>query len=143
MTASKGDKSVISAKFGEIIVDGEVIQEVSKSEIKVTLEYFDVERANDLAKYKKFAGYEISGTMTINKVNSKFGKLIEKIIKDRYCPEINMQSTLKDKAFNGSEAIAYYGVTFEEVMLQKIDNEKFEIELPFKAREFEYLEFME
>lgn len=143
MTINKGDKSVILAKYGELIVDGEVIQEVSKSEIKVTLEYTDVERANDLVKYKKFTGYEISGTITINKINSKFGKLIEKIIKDRYAPEINMQSTLRDKAFNGAEAIAYYGVTFEEVMLQKIDNEKFEIELPFKAREFEYLEFIE
>lgn len=143
MAASKGDRTAISAKYGEIIVDGEKIQDVSKSEIKVTLEYFDVERANDLAKYKKFAGYEISGTMTINKVNSKFGRLIEQIIKDRYCPEINMQCTLVDKAFNGSEAVAFYGITFEEVTLQKIENDKFEIELPFKAREFEYLEFME
>lgn len=140
---SKGDKSVISAKYGELIVDGEVIQEVSKSEIKVSMEYFDVEIANDLSKYKKFAGYEISGTMTINKINSKFGRLIQKIIKDKYCPEITMQSILNDRAFNGSEAIAFFGVVFEEITLQKIDNDKFDFEIPFKAREFEYLDYME
>lgn len=140
---SIGDKSVIYAKYGEIIVDGEVIQEVSKSEIKVSLEYIDVEKANDLRKYRKLSGYEITGSITINKTNSKFGKLIEKIINDKYHPEINMQSILQDPAFNGSEAIAYYGITFDEIILSKIDSDKFEIELPFKAREFEYLESME
>lgn len=144
MAVSKGDRQAISTKNGEVFVDNEKIQEVVSAEIKVTLEYQDYELANDMSKYRKLTGREISGTITINKINSRFSKLIGQIIKDGYTPEINGQFILSDGAFSGSEAVALYGITFDELLLMKIaSGEKFEQELPFKAENFETLEYME
>lgn len=144
MAVSRGDKQIINTKWGEIFINGEKIQELKSAEIKVSNEYIDVEVANDMAKYRKFSGVEISGTIVINKVNSKFNKIISDMIKNRYAPEVNVQAILSDNAFNGSEVVALYGVTFDEIMLSKIGgNEGFEVELPFKANTFELLETME
>lgn len=141
---SKGDKKAISTKYGEIFVNNERVQEVLSAEIKIALNYTDYEVANDSNKYRKYIGREISGTITINKINSRFSKLISEIIKNRYTPEINAQFILSDTAFDGSEAIAVYGLTFDELLLMKIASDgKFEQELPFKAENFEILEYME
>ncbi|CAM3412956.1 phage tail tube protein [Pseudostreptobacillus hongkongensis] len=144
MAINKGDRQAISTKYGEIFINNERVQEVVSAEIKVSVEYGDIEVAGDPSKYRKYLGNEVSGTITIKKIDSKFSKIISEMIKNRYAPEINAQFVLSDNAFSGSEAVALYGVTFDEILLMKIQSgETFEQEIPFKAESFEMLEYME
>lgn len=140
---NKGDRQILSAKYGEIYINGEKILELKSAEIKLSINYVDVEVAGDYKPYRKYDGYEISGSITINKVDSKFSKLLLEGITNGYMPDIRMQSILTDKAFKGSEAVALYGVTFDEITITKIDKGGFEQELPFKATSIEAIETLE
>lgn len=140
---NKGDRQILSAKYGEIFINGEKLLELKSAEIKLSMNYVDVEVAGDHKPYRKYDGYEISGSITVNKIDSKFSKIMLDTVKNGYAPDIRMQSILTDKAFKGSEAIALYGVTFDEITITKIDKGGFEQELPFKASSIEAIETLE
>lgn len=139
-----GDKSVISTKHGSISINREKVQEIIKAEIKITPIYTDVVVAGSGSKGRKYQGQEISGTITINKVDSKFTKIFKEMMKKGYAPNISMQSILTDPSFQGSEVISLTGVTFDELVIFKLeDNANFEQEIGFKAIGMEILEEME
>ena len=82
MAINKGDRQAISTKYGEIFINNERVQEVVSAEIKVSVEYGDIEVAGDPSKYRKYLGNEVSGTITIKKIDSKFSKIISEMIKN-------------------------------------------------------------
>lgn len=144
MNINKGDKLAFSCTGGELIFNGKVVTELISLEAKLSIEYNDIQIANSDETYRKYKGRDISGTIAINKINSEFINLASSIIKNKYAPEIAMQSILTDPAHQGAEVVAFYGVTLDELILSKIKTgENFEYEIPFKARDFELLEELE
>lgn len=142
MAKNQGDTKVINSRYGVVYFNGDKVATLTKASVKITLNYEDINEAGSLKTYRKLIGNEISGSLTLNKVDSKFSKIIADSVKNGYAPEINIQCMTNDKAFSGQEVLALYGVTLEELELFKVDG-IFEQELPFKAVSFELLEEME
>ena len=51
-----------------------------------------------------------------------------------------MVAALADPTSDGSERVEIYGVTFDEVMLNKFENKTVLEEVPFKADDFKFID---
>ena len=86
-------------------------------------------------------GYEIEGTMTGTKIDSRFVRLYSDGILTGEIPEVDIIARVADPQSDGQERVALYGVVFDELTLAKFEaNTIVEEEIPFKAASYKYLD---
>ena len=132
---------IINGTFGSVWINGERWFDVEALELKVTLEYEDVNLAEDLATHKKLIGWSGEGSMTVKKVYSRGANLLGQSIKKGIVPEINIVSKLADPDAYGTERVSVSEVTFNEFLLTKFEQKTLGTEeLPFNFADFDLLD---
>lgn len=128
----------INGTFGSVWVNGEKWMDIESFEAKVTIDYEDVNMAEDLATHKKMKGWSGEGSMTVKKVYSRGANLMAEAVKTGILPDINMVGKLADPDSFGSERVDIRDVTFNEFMLMKFEQKtNMTEELPFNFADYE------
>lgn len=132
---------VINGTHGAVWVNGEKWFDLESLELKITLNYEDVNMAEDMGKKRKFMGWTGAGSIVTKKVYSRGTNLLAKAVKSGKMPDITITSKLADPDAYGTERVTVSDVTFDEFMLMKIEQKALlQEELPFEFGDFDILE---
>lgn len=132
---------IINGTHGAAWVNGEKWLDLESLELKVTLEYEDVNVAEDTGTQRKFMGWVGEGSISTKKVYSRGSNLLAKAVKSGKMPEVTITTKLADPDAYGTERTTVSDVTFDEFMLTKIEQRTLMTEeLPFKFGNFDILE---
>lgn len=133
----------INGTFGSIWVNNEKWLDVQEFEAKVTLNFEDVNMAEDLATHKKITGWEGEGTLTVKKVYSRGSSLMANAVKEGSMPDISIVGKLADPDAFGSERIALNDITFNEFTLMAFTQKELATEeLPFNFADYELIDLI-
>lgn len=110
-------RNVMAGTFGELWIDNEYVAEVKQWEANIDMEFADVNKARDLATHKKLMGYEGEGSLVLNKISSKFPKMISDNLKLGKETKVKMISNIDDPDAFGSERVVIYDAVFENLPL--------------------------
>lgn len=140
MSKLKANKQ-INGTFGSLWVNNEKWLDVDAFEAKVTINYEDVNMAEDLATHKKMTGWSGEGSTTVKKVYSRGASILAESIKKGEVPDISMVGKLADPGAYGSERVALSEVTFNEFMLMKFEQKTLGTEeLPFNFADYDLID---
>lgn len=133
----------INGTFGSVWVNNEKWLDVESFEAKVTIDYEDVNMAEDLATHKKMTGWTGEGTLTVKKVYSRGASLLADGVKKGQLPEINLVGKLADPDAFGAERVAINEVTFNEFMLMQFEQKTLATEeLPFNFADYDPIDLI-
>ncbi|WGT38245.1 phage tail tube protein [Lysinibacillus capsici] len=132
---------VINGSFGSAWINNEKWLDVEEFEAKVTIDYEDVNMAEDLATHKKMVGWTGEGNLKVKKVYSRGANLLAEAVKKGVIPEINIVGKLADPDAFGTERIAINEVTFSEFMLMQFAQKTIGTEeLPFSFADYDLID---
>jgi hypothetical protein len=132
---------VINGTFGAVWVNGEKWMDVESFEAKVTINFEDVNMAEDLATHKKMTGWAGEGSMTVKKVYSRGASLMAAAVKNGQVPDISIVGKLADPDSFGSERVSLSEITFNEFMLMKFEQKTLGTEeLPFNFADYDLID---
>lgn len=134
---------VLNGTYGTVWINGNLAANIKKFEAKLTLNYEQVDIANDPGEHQKFMGYSGAGTMTFNKVDSSIVAMMHEDILKGKIPEIMMVGKLGDPQSIGAERVQFNEVTIDEIMLLNFEQKTvMEEEVPFKFASFKMLDLI-
>ncbi|MCI1593215.1 phage tail tube protein [Heyndrickxia oleronia] len=132
---------VVNGTFGAVWVNNEKWLDVESFEAKVTINYDDVNMAEDLATHKKMTGWSGEGALNVKKVYSRGASLLAEAVKKGQLPDINIVGKLADPDAYGAERVAINEVTFNEFMLMKFEQKTLGTEeLPFNFADHDLID---
>lgn len=132
---------VMNGTHGAVWVDDEEIAEVISVNGKLDITYDDIKRIGSLSAGKKMVATDGKGSISMNKVTSRFMKKIAEDIKAFRTPRFEVISKLADPAALGHERIIFHDCTFNDLTLADWEvgvNGK--VEAPFNFESFEILD---
>lgn len=131
----------INGTFGTVWVNGEKWLDVESFEAKVTLNFEDVNMANDLATHKKYTGWAGEGSMTVKKVYTRGAALLAESTKNGIMPDISIVGKLADPDAFGAERVSIEQVTFNEFTLLQFEQKTLATEeLPFNFADYDLID---
>ena len=137
-------EQVINGTWGELWINGEYVAEVTGLEAKVTLEKAEVPMVRKMSKGHKVTGYEGKGTIKLNKVTSRFIKLMNDNMKQGKQTVCTIVSKLADPDALGAERIIIKDATFDELTLANWEARKnVEESVPFTFSDWYVLDLIE
>lgn len=142
MARTYKSQEVINGTFGHLWVNGEIVAEVKSFQVKLDLTWEEVSMADRLTPGRKLIGADISGELTLHKVDSKFQKMYKNAINGEV-PDIEFIGAVEDPQAKGAERIM-----LEEVIFTSLDLMKYEMKtlteqsLPFNAANYDYLDMI-
>lgn len=132
---------VINGSSGELWINNERVQEVTAFEAKITAEKAEVLQTGSRSKGYKVIGLEGKGTIKINKISSRFIKLLSDDLKKGITTKATIVSKLDDPTVKGAERIKLSGCTFDELQLANWEVRKLgEESIPFSFTDWEIIE---
>ncbi|UPW82726.1 phage tail tube protein [Lysinibacillus sp. Ag94] len=133
----------INGTFGSVWVNNEKWLDVEEFEAKVSIDYEDVNMAEDLATHKKMTGWSGEGTLKVKKVYSRGSGLLAEAVKKGIVPDINIVGKLADPDAFGAERVAINEVTFNEFMLLQFAQKTIgSEELPFNFADYDPIDLI-
>lgn len=100
----------------------------------------DVNTSNFKGKKRKLLGYELSGTMSIYKIDSVFNRIMERC-KNGEQPEISFIGKAENPTTNKLEKIKVIGVTIDEKDLMSLEQKTpTKEEIPFEAEDYKWID---
>lgn len=137
-------EQVINGSYGEAWLDGDYLAEIKGLEAKIAIEYEDIDRPRKLGKGKKMMGYEGTGSLKLNKVTSRFIKLLSDNLKQGKQTSFTVISKLDDPDALGAERIMIKNVTLEELTLANWEAKTTgEEEIPFSFDDWEPMDLID
>lgn len=112
---------VINGTYGRVWVNGELWAEVDAFEAKVTVQYEDVNFANEPGTFKKATGWTGEGSMTIKKIYSRVQRAMAANVKKGIYPRFEFVGKVADPDARGAERVALHDVTINEFNLLKFE----------------------
>lgn len=144
MSKKLNQNRIINGTFGRVWINGELYSNAKSFELKVALNYEEVNMADDLATYQKYMGYAGEGNAVLHKIDSSIAKLISKGITSGIMPDIKIVGRLADPAAYGAERVEASGITIDELTLLKFANKEIQEEqVPFKFATFKFLDMID
>lgn len=132
---------VLHGKDGDVWVNGALLANLSKIDVKVKADTEDVNFCGDSKTYTVFNGYSIEGTLACKKVDSTLLKIVAEAFKNGVMPDTKIITALTNKATGKSERTSIDGVIFTEFILASFEAKKMlDEEYPFKASSYDLLE---
>jgi hypothetical protein len=105
-------EQVINGTWGEVWLDSDYISEVTGLEAKVTPKTEPISQVRQLIDGTKITGLECKGTLKMNKISSRFIKLLSANMKKGIQTEFTIISKLDDPSSLGSERVKLIGCVF-------------------------------
>ena len=110
-------KRVINGTHGAVFLDGEEISEIKSFQAKLEFQKEEVKVVGQMATDTKYMGYTGKGSLSLHKINSRMIKKIANMIKQGKEPRFTVIGKLADPDSMGSERIALYSVSFDDLTL--------------------------
>lgn len=132
---------VINGTYGEAWLDSEYISEVTGLEAKVTPKTETISQVRQLVDGTKITGLECKGTLKMNKISSRFIKLLSANLKKGIQTEFTIISKLNDPSTLGCERVKLIGCVFTELTLADWELKKnLEDSMSFTFRDWDTLD---
>ncbi|MFD2614497.1 phage tail tube protein [Paenibacillus gansuensis] len=132
---------IINGTFGRVWVDGELWAEVDSFEAKVTINWEEVNFANDGATYQKATGWKSDGKMKIKKIYSRVQRKMAENVRKGIYPRLEIVGKVEDPDTRVSERVALHDVTIGEFMLLKFETKTLgSEEIPFSFSDYEMVD---
>lgn len=132
--------NVLHGAGGYLWVNGIKQHGVTSVEAKITGQWDEYYVCGDTQSYSKYNGYSGEGTLNMLALDSSMLTLLMDGFRSGEMPTISI-ITLHKQSDSKGERIAFYDVTFDDLMLAKFEaNAKSEREYSFKFGRFEVLE---
>ena len=132
---------VINGTWGEVWINDELVDEIKAFQAKYEFDKEEVNIAGDMFTHYKVIGYNGSGSMTLNKTNSRMIKMLIEYVKEGLEPEITIVGKLADPGNEGSERISLSEVSFDDLTLFDFEVKTLgEVECPFTFTECSVLD---
>ena len=132
---------VINGTWGEVWINDELVDEIKAFQAKYEFDKEEVNIAGDMFTHYKVIGYNGSGSMTLNKTNSRMIKMLIEYVKEGLEPEITIVGKLADHGNEGSERISLSEVSFDDLTLFDFEVKALgEVECPFTFTECSVLD---
>ena len=127
----------------EVWINDELIDEIKAFQAKIEFDKEDVNIAGDMWLNHKITGYSGTGSMTLNKTNSRMVKLLGDYLKDGKEPNITIVGKLADPGNGGSERISLTGVSFDDLTLFDFEVKSLgETECPFTFQDMKTIDLI-
>lgn len=134
-------KRVISGTFGSCWLEGEKVGECSGLQAKVAFNKEKINLDGQMAEDVKVTSTSCTGSLKLHKVNSRMTKLIGKKIQNGEDVRFTLISQLKDPDSYGSERVAIYNVSFDDLTLADWERAQVgKVESPFTFTRYEMLD---
>lgn len=134
---------VINGSYGRLWFNGQELTSVKKFQVKQKINYEDIKQAGQLNKSRKMISYEVTGTFTLNKIDSTVVKTVCASINAGIQPVLTLVGSLADPSSIGHERIQINGVTIDEVTLMDFEAAKVgEEEVPFEAETYIFIDMI-
>lgn len=135
---------VISGTHGEVWINGEKFAEVYGLQAKVNAIKEDVPMCGTRnGRGKKNMGWDGTGTVRYNKINSRLLREVGEAIKNGKDMVFTIISKLADPSSRGAERIALYNCSFDDVTLIDWEaNRLSQIEAPFTFDNYEFIDLI-
>lgn len=111
------EKRVINGTFGRMWLDGELVRETTGLKAESTPEFGDVNMCGDLNKHQKLTGFNNTGSVTMNKCNSRMALKIADSYKKGKVPYFTIVSDLADPDAYGAERVVLKDCVFTNFTL--------------------------
>ena len=132
---------VMNGTWGEVWINDELVDEIKAFQAKYEFDKEEVNIAGDMFTHYKVIGYNGSGSMTLNKTNSRMIKMLIEYVKEGLEPEITIVGKLADPGNEGSERISLSEVSFDDLTLFDFEVKTLgEVECPFTFTECSVLD---
>lgn len=136
-------EQVINGTWGEAWIDSEYISEVTGLEAKVTPKTETISQCRSLVDGTKITGLECKGTIKMNKISSRFIKLLSDNMKKGVQTEFTIISKLQDPSSLGCERVKLVGCVFTELTLANWELKKnLEDSMAFNFRDWVSLDLI-
>ncbi len=134
-------EQVINGTWGEAWLDSEYISEVTGLDAKVTPKTEAISQTRQLIDGTKITGLECKGTLKMNKISSRFIKLLSENLRKGIQSEFTIISKLEDPSSLGCERVKLIGCVFTELTLADWEMKKnLEESMEFTFRGWEALD---
>ena len=110
-------KNAINGTWGSLWINDREIGEVKSFQVKAEFQKEEVKIAGQMATDTKYMGYTGKGSLSLHKINSRMIKKIANMIKQGKEPRFTVIGKLADPDSMGSERIALYSVSFDDLTL--------------------------
>jgi len=135
---------IMNGTYGRIWVNGELWAETDTFEATVTINYEDVNFANEGGTYKKATGWSGAGTMTIKKIYSRVQRAMAADVRRGIFPRFEIVGKLQDPDALGAERVALHDVTIDSFTLLKFEQKTLGSEvIPFAFSDYEMVDMIE
>lgn len=129
---------VYCGTYGRVWINETLLGNVKKFEAKKKAVYEDFDLSEKMSKSRKIVGLEVSGTISLTKVDSFAAKLLSDAWDKGITPEIKIVSRVLNPDTNEEERVTITGVTFDEITHSFEVKKILEEELSFEAEEMKF-----
>lgn len=135
-------RNAINGTHGGVWFEDEKLQEVKAFQAKDEYKKEEIQRCGVMGIGYKIVSVDGKGSITINKINSKFIKKIGNEVRvNGKTPTFTIIGGLSDPDSLGAERIAFYNVVFDDLTLFDFEVAKNgEIEAPFTYEYYDLLD---
>lgn len=107
--------NVYSGTYGRVYVNDTQLANVKKFEAKKKAIYEEFDVSEELGKKRKLIGIEVSGTMSLTKVDSFVAKLVSAEWDKGNTPVVKIVSRVFNPDTKEEERVTITGITFDEI----------------------------
>lgn len=144
MKKAMANNRIINGTHGKLTWDADKLGNVKNFEVKIGLNYEEVNISEELSPSQKYMGYTVTGTIVMHKIDSFAAAKLSDMVQSGVMEEGALIGALEDPAAYGHERVEVTGITFDEFTLMKFEtNTVGEEELPFKGRAYRFLDKIE
>lgn len=141
LTGNYNEDKTFYGNYGTVFIDDSQVAEATALQAKAKMNKVEVPMCGTMSKKYKNVGYDISGTLTLNKVSSRIILLTADNMKSGKEFSFTIISKMTDPGNGGTERIKLIGVKFDELTLVDWSSGKLGTEaIPFTAEDFEVLD---
>lgn len=138
------EKRTINGTFGEVWLEGELVREATGLKAEAALEFMDVPMCGSLAKHQKLSGINCTGSITMNKVNSRMAIKISDMLKAGKTPVFTIISKLADPDAYGAERVVLKNCQFSSLTLADWSAKALgTITQPFTFTDWDFIDMIE
>ena len=125
-------------------LDGDVLYEATALSAKISVNKQDINLPRQFMVDTKVMSAKATGSLTLAKVNTRMGILMQEMISGGRDVRHTIVSVLDDPDAYGFERVALYGVSFDDLTLVDwTTNTTLSVTVPFTFTGYEYLDAVE
>lgn len=137
-------RHVFSGTHGSVWLDNEYVCECTGAQGKVTFNKETIPIPGQMMNDQKVMSVDGKGSLTMNKINTRMGRLIGDRIRDGVDVRFTIISKIADPDAMGAERVRITGVSFDDLTLFDWSHGTAgKVEAPFTFTGYEYLDTVE